>query len=111
MAITYKWEIPQMDAHIEAEGQQNVIYTVHYTYTGSEDHDGVTYSDSIISTENFEYTTGDPFVPYENTEAFENVVIGWLESSLDVQVMQDSIAASIQTKITPANEKLYFTWQ
>ena len=30
MAITYKWEISQMDAHIEAEGQQNVIYTVHY---------------------------------------------------------------------------------
>ena len=111
MAIIYKWEIPQIDAHIEAEGQQNVIYTVHYVYTGSEDHEGVAYSDSVVSTENFKYTAGEPFVPYENTEAFENVVIGWLESSLDVQAMQDSIAASIQAKITPVNEKLYFTWQ
>ena len=27
MAITYKWDIPQMNAHIQAEGEQNVIYT------------------------------------------------------------------------------------
>ena len=100
-----------MDAHIEAEGQQNVIYTVHYIYTGSEDHEGVAYSSSVASTENFEYAAGEPFVPYENTEAFENVVIGWLEASLDVQAMQDSIEADIQVKITPVNEKLYFTWQ
>ena len=111
MAITYKWEIAQMDAYIEAEGQQNVIYTVHYIYTGSNESEGITYSDSIVSTESFEYTAGDPFVPYENTEAFENIVIGWLEASLDVQAMQDSIAAGIQAKTNPVNEKLYFTWQ
>ena len=111
MTITYKWEIAQMDAYIEAEGQQNVIYTVHYIYTGSNESEGVTYSDSIISTENFEYTQGNPFVPYENTEAFENIVIGWLEAALDVQAMQDSIAAGIQAKTNPVNEKLYFTWQ
>lgn len=111
MAITYKWKISQMDAHIEAEGQQNVIYTVHYVYTGSEDHEGVAYSDSIVSTENFEYIAGNPFVSYENTEAFENTVIGWLEAALDVQAMQDSIASGIQAKTNPVNEKLYFTWQ
>ena len=32
MAITYKWEIPQMNAHVEFEGEENVIYTVHYKY-------------------------------------------------------------------------------
>ena len=37
MAITYKWDIPQMNAHIEAEGEQNVIYTVHWRYSGSEE--------------------------------------------------------------------------
>ena len=38
MAITYKWDIPQMNAHIEAEGEQNVIYTVHWRYSGSDDY-------------------------------------------------------------------------
>ena len=111
MAITYKWTINQMNAHIQAEGEDNVIYTVHWTYSGSEESGGKTYSASSIGTQGFQYTAGDPFVPYEDTEAFENVVIGWLEGSLDVPAMQASIAATIQSEITPVNEDLYFTWQ
>ena len=111
MAITYKWDIPQMNAHIQAEGEDNVIYTVHYRYTGSEESGGKTYSSTNIGTQSYTYVAGDPFVPYEDTEAFENVVIGWLEGSLDVPAMQASIAATIQSEITPVNENLYFTWQ
>jgi len=119
MAITYKWDIPQMNAHIQAEGEDNVIYTVHYRYTGSEFVDdgsgstppvGKTYASTVIGTQSYTYVAGDPFVPYANTEAFEAVVIGWLEGSLDVPAMQASIAAVITKEITPVNEDLYFTW-
>ena len=109
--ITYKWDIPQMNAHIQAENKNNVIYTVHYRYTGSEESGGVTYSSTNIGTQSYTYVSGAPFTPYENTEAFEAIVIGWLEGSLDVTSMQDSIAANIQSQITPVNEDLYFTWQ
>lgn len=111
MAITYKWDIPQMNAHIQAEGENNVIYTVHWRYTGSEESGGKIYSSTSIGTQSYTYVAGDPFVPYEDTEAFENIVIGWLEGSLDVPAMQAGIAAKIQSKITPVNENLYFTWQ
>ena len=111
MAITYKWDIPQMNAHIESEGEDNVIYTVHYRYTGSEESGGETYSSTTIGTEGYTYVAGEPFVPYADTEAFEAVVIGWLEDSLDVPAMQASIAATIALEITPVNEDLYFTWQ
>jgi hypothetical protein len=111
MAITYKWTINQMNAHIQAEGQDNVIYTVHWTYSGTEDSEGKIYYASSIGTQSYTYTTGDPFVPYADTEAFEDVVIGWLEGSLDVPSMQASIDAQIQSQITPVNEDLYFTWQ
>ena len=111
MAITYKWDIPQMNAHIESEGEDNVIYTVHYRYTGSEESGGETYSSTTIGTEGYTYVAGEPFVPYADTEAFEAVVIGWLEDSLDVAAMQASIAAVIALEITPVNEDLYFTWQ
>jgi len=110
MAITYKWDIPQMNAHIEAEGEDNVIYTVHYRYTGSEESGGKTYASTNIGTQSYTYLAGDPFVPYADTEAFEAVVIGWLEGSLDVPLMQASIAAVIAKEITPVNEDLYFTW-
>jgi len=111
MAITYKWTINQMNAHIQAEGEDNVIYTVHWTYSGSEESGGETYQASSIGAQGFQYTAGDPFIPYADTEAFENVVIGWLEGALDVSSMQSSISSQIATQITPVNEDLYFTWQ
>ena len=110
MAITYKWDIPQMNAHIQAEGEDNVIYTVHYRYTGSEESGGKTYQASQIGAQGFQYKSGDPFVPYADTEAFEAVVIGWLEGALDVPSMSASIEADINLQITPINEDLYFTW-
>jgi len=111
MAITYKWSINQMNAHIEADGEQNVIFTVHWTYSGSEEISGETYQASSIGAQGFTYVAGEPFVPYADDEAFEDVVIGWLEGVIDVPGMQASLAAQIQKQITPVNEDLYFTWQ
>jgi len=110
MAITYKWNINQMNAHIQAEGKDNVIFTVHWTYTGSEESGGKQYLANQIGAQSFTYVAGEPFTPYEDTEAFENVVIGWLEDALDVTAMAASIEADIQKQITPVNEDLYFTW-
>ena len=100
-----------MNARIQAEGEDNVIFTVHWTYSGSEDVSGKIYSASQIGAQGFTYVKGDPFVPYEDTEAFENVVIGWLEGVLNVPSMQDNIETIIQKEITPVDENLYFTWQ
>ena len=110
MAIDYKWTINQMNAHIESEGEQNVIFTVHWTYSGSEEVSGKMYSASQIGAQGFTYVKGEPFIPYADTEAFEQVVIGWLEGVLDVSGMAASIASQIQKEITPVNEDLYFTW-
>tara|TARA_R100000935_G_scaffold58411_1_gene95293 strand:+ start:1487 stop:1879 length:393 start_codon:yes stop_codon:yes gene_type:complete len=119
MAIIYNWDIPQMNAHIQAEGEDNVIYTVHWRYTGTEfvpdgagnePPTGKTFSSTLIGTQGYTYLAGDPFVPYENTEAFETIVIGWLEGSLDVTQLQVSLAANIAAEIAPLNEDLYFTW-
>jgi hypothetical protein len=111
MAITYKWDIREMNAHIKDQGQDNVIFNVHWNYTGSEESGGKTYIDGIIGSQQFTYKAGDAFVPYANTEAFENVVIGWLESALDMVSIKASIDANIQKQITPVNENLYFTWK
>ena len=110
MAITYKWTINQMNAHIESEGEQNVIFAVHWSYSGSEESGGKIYQASSIGAQSFTYIAGEPFVPYADTEAFELVVLGWLEGALDVPAMSASIATQIQKEITPINEDLYFTW-
>jgi len=100
-----------MNAHIQSEGEDNVIFRVQYTYAGYEESGGNTYTDNITSFQDFVYVAGEPFVPYENTEAFENVVIGWLEDALDMVSIKANIDEDIQKQITPVNEDLYFTWQ
>jgi len=105
--ITLFWP----SAHVESEGQNNVIYTVQWNYTGSEEVNGKTYQSIHIGSENYTYVAGTTFIPYENTEAFEAVVIGWLEGSLDVPAMQANIEAAIKLEIEPVDESLYFTWQ
>ena len=111
MAISYKWNINEMDAFVKTEGKDNVIYTVHWTYSGSEVYEGKEYESSIIGAQTFEYKAGEPFVPYENTEAFENIVIGWLEGVLDVDELKAQIEVEIQNQISPKDEILTFTWQ
>ena len=103
-----------MNAHIKYEGEDNVIYTVHWTYTATSDlkepGTDIPYSAQSIGTESYTYVKGDPFVPYADTEAFENVVIGWLDSSIDVDTMKKSLDEVIDLEINPVNEDLYFTW-
>ena len=111
MAIKYKWTINQMNAHIKYEEEQNVIFTVHWSYSALEEVSGNTYSASSIGAQSFTYVKGEPFIPYDNTEAFEQVVIGWLQGALDEVAMQANLASQIQKQITPVNEDLYFTWQ
>lgn len=106
MAITYKWIIPSMEAYVEKEGESNVIFRVQWVYVGEED----IYQAVETGMQDYTYTAGDPFVPYADTEAFEDVVIGWLEGSLDMPAMQADIDAKIELEKNPVIEDLYFTW-
>ena len=109
MAITYKWIINQMDAHIQAEGEDNVIYTVHWTYTAQDDQDPQ-YTASQIGTYSLQYDPSTPFIPYADDEAFENVVISWLKDGLPVNDMEVSLSKQIDLQKHPVDEDLYFTW-
>jgi hypothetical protein len=109
MSIAYSWKINQLNATIAEDGLQNVIYTVHYTYTGT-DLETPSVSASTIGTMSTPYVPGTPFVSYEDTQAFENIVIGWLMAGLPVMEMQLGLANQIELMIKPVDEDLYFTW-
>ena len=109
MANFYKWTINQMNARIEEDGNQNVIYTVHWTYTAQDDQDPQ-YTASQIGTYSLQYDPSTPFIPYADDEAFENVVISWLKDGLDVNEMEANLSHQIDLEKHPVDEDLYFTW-
>ena len=110
MAITYNWDIQQMNAHISSSDKTDVIYNVQWTYTGLDVSGGVTYTEVEMGTQNYTYVSGSSFTPYANTEAFEAIVTGWLTGSLDVPAMQSTISSSLVIKMAPVDTNLYFTW-
>ena len=97
MAITYKWNIYALDAHVSHEGKSDVIYTVHYGLNGSEgDH-----SDNMIGTYSLEYDK-DNFKEYADLEKSD--IIGWLEAGLDVDDLKESIKNQIDLLKTPVSK-------
>tara|TARA_A100001391_G_scaffold192573_1_gene166918 strand:- start:1327 stop:1683 length:357 start_codon:yes stop_codon:yes gene_type:complete len=97
MAITYKWTINALDAHISHEGKSNVVYTVHWGYSGSEGDHTV----NTIGTFNAEFDK-DNFTEYADLK--ESDVIGWLEVGMDVDSMKESIKNQIDVLKTPISK-------
>ena len=109
MANFYKWTINQMNARIEEDGNQNVIYTVHWTYTAQDDV-YPQYTASEIGAYSLKYDPSSQFIPYANTDAFETYVVGWLKAGLPVSEMELSLSKQISLEKNPIDEDLYFTW-
>ena len=96
MANTYNWKINALDAKVLVDDDENVVYTVHWSLIAiSEDEE---HTVSSIGAQSVEYDA-DNFVPYEDLT--EEIVIGWLEDALDVDLMKAGLDAQIEKLITP----------
>lgn len=97
MAITYKWNIYALDAHVSHEGKSDVVYTIHWGYSGSEDD----HTANTIGTLNVDFDK-DNFTEYADLK--ESDVIGWLEAGIDVDPMKESIKNQIDLLKTPISK-------
>ena len=98
MTITNTWAVQQMDAYPEYEGETDVVFTVHWTLTGT---DG-TYVGSVYGSVGVALNEGESFTPYEDlTEA---QVIGWVQDALgeeQVANYEATVAQQIANQIDP----------
>jgi len=107
MSNTYTWSFPTLTAYPQSEGQTDVVYTVHWTLTGT---DG-TYTGSVYGTVGLTYVAGSPYTPY--TQLTEAQVQGWTTTTLgaeQVAALEANIAAQIQQQITPTSVNLPPPW-
>jgi hypothetical protein len=92
MTITYTWSVTQMDAYPEADGEKDVVFTVHWTLSGT---DG-TYNSSVYGTAGVTVNPAEPFTPY--ADLTETQVVGWVQESLGPTIVA-SFEANITTQI------------
>jgi hypothetical protein len=104
MAITYKWTINALDAKISHDSKDNVINTIHWGYSASEEHEAGMYTASSIGTHSVEYDA-DNFTEYDSLAKAD--VIGWLENALDVDAMKASLDAQIALQKVPVDKTFH----
>lgn len=105
--ITYSWNITALNCYPEYDGQQDVVFTIFATYTGT---DGKYFSNidvlqSLILNLNSFYT------PY--SDLTENQVLGWLLKALtpqQIEEMQSKIATQIAADNQPPYVQLPLPW-
>lgn len=98
MANTYAWTINALDAEILHDNNSNVVTTVHYTYTVTDDSDNTS---SVIGTHNVEYDA-DNFTEYDNLTKAN--IISWLEdadSGLDITSLKSNLDAQVALVAAP----------
>ena len=100
MAITYKWTINALDAKISHDSKDNVINTIHWGYSASEEHEAGMYTAYTIGTHSVTYDA-DNFTEYDSL--VEADVIGWLENGLDIDSMKASLDSQIELQKTPVD--------
>ena len=105
--ITYTWTITALNSYPEYMGEQDVVFTIFATYTGT---DG-TYSSDIILSQALNISNNTTFTPY--SELTEQQVLGWLLAALtsqQISQMQSKITAQIIADNQPPFVQLPLPW-
>ena len=98
MAITNTWNVVQMDCYPQADGETDVVFTVHWTLTGT---DG-TYTGSVYGSQAVSIDPDVPFTPY--ADLTEAQVIGWVQAAMgteQVAAYEANVAQQIANQINP----------
>jgi hypothetical protein len=98
MAITNTWNIQQLDAYPELDGQTDVVFSVHWTLVGT---DG-TYNGSVYGSVGVTLDEGVSFTPYADLTQAQ--VIGWVQDALgeeQVASYEANVAQQIENQINP----------
>lgn len=108
MAISYTWDVSTCDTYPSKSGKSNVVHTVHWRITGSDDSnndsDGnaqtaTVYGSQAVSTDDL-----SSFINWSDLKASD--VQGWVETVLgsdEVTALKANIDAQIAEKVTPTS--------
>jgi len=93
---TFTWTVSQLDCYPQAEGQTDVVFTVHWTCSGT---DG-TYNGSVYSTCAVTYVAGTPYTPF--ADLTQDIVLGWIwAGGVDQASAEAAVQQQINNQINP----------
>ena len=79
MAITYRWEITKLQVQPNNNGQQNVLWRVHWRLFGTLVDETGEYESHIEDVTTLRFNPNNGFVPFETLIQNHEVIIGWVQ--------------------------------
>jgi len=109
MATTeFSWVISQLNCAVESEGLSNVINVIHWRYNATQVDGSKTWFAETYGATSVPAPSPDNFTPY--ADLTEAIVEGWLESAMDVVVIDASLDAQIENQKNPKEVTLPLPW-
>ena len=91
---TYEWNVVQTDY----KTSDKFIVTVHYTVTAVDGE----YTASTYGTVGYTEQPDETYIPYEDLTP--EIVVGWVQTSLGKDTVEESLAAQIEAQKHPTQE-------
>jgi len=108
MAIGYTWDVNTCDTYPSKSGKSNVVHTVHWRLTGTDDSnndaDGNPQASTVYGSQALDTSDLSSFINWSSLKASD--VQGWVEAALgsdEVTAMKASIDANIAEKVSPTS--------
>jgi hypothetical protein len=98
MTVTNTWNVQQMDAYPEYEGHTDVVFTVHWTLTGTDGE----HAAGVYGTVGLTLDPEATYTPYASLTQAQ--VIGWVQDALgeeQVASYEANVAQQIEDQIDP----------
>ncbi len=94
MAISYNWNIVQMD-RLTSDG---FVVTVHFNVSAVDGD----YTASTYGTVGYTQEEGESYIPYD--QLTPEIVTGWVQQSLGKETVEASLASQIEAQRNPTQE-------
>ena len=99
MTNTYTWLVEQMDCYPQADGETDVVFTVHWR-CNAEDTSTPPFTATQYGSVNVAYKAGEPYTPY--ADLTQDQVLGWVWSGgVDKDAVEAALAQNIADQINP----------
>jgi hypothetical protein len=106
--MNYEWNFPALDVRYSVETEDgtlnNVVETVHWTYTATEDDNTASVYGSIA------VGTPDPAAFTDYSLITKEQVIEWVSAVLNVEEMQANLASQIEAQKAPQTGGMAPPW-
>jgi hypothetical protein len=94
--MNYTWSIVQMNCYPQENGEADVVFTVHWTLSGT---DG-TYVGSVYGSAGVTVDAKTTFTPY--SQLTQEQVLEWIwANGVDKDAQEANVAAQIESQINP----------